>query len=152
MARTPDTRTPEAASATATAPATATVTASGSGSDPTPAPDAFLADCRARQAFDLLLNTWNPVVLWALRHGPLRHGALRTRIGGISAKVLTETLRRLEHHGLVSRTTHPAAPPRVEYGLTDLGRTLLDPIDSFGRWAFTHGDALLRAQDEANSA
>ncbi|WP_435856185.1 winged helix-turn-helix transcriptional regulator [Streptomyces physcomitrii] len=148
MARTPDTRTPEAAPA----PTPASGSAPTPGPGLAPDPDAFLADCRARQAFDLLLNTWNPVVLWALRQGPLRHGALRTRIGGISAKVLTETLRRLEHHGLVSRTTHPAAPPRVEYGLTDLGRTLLDPIDSFGRWAFTHGDALLRAQDEANSA
>jgi DNA-binding HxlR family transcriptional regulator len=88
---------------------------------------AFLADCRARLAFDLLANTWNAVALWALRHGPVRHGELRGRIGGISQKVLTETLR--------------------EYELTALGRSLLGPIESLGAWAFEHGDEVMAAQD-----
>ncbi|MET8803876.1 helix-turn-helix domain-containing protein [Streptomyces sp. NPDC004546] len=79
---------------------------------------AFLADCRARLAFDLLGNTWNSVLLWTLRDGPSRPGALRERIGGISQKVLTETLRRLEFNGLVERRAHGGSPPRVEYGLT----------------------------------
>ncbi|WP_353944994.1 helix-turn-helix domain-containing protein [Streptomyces sp. HUAS MG91] len=108
----------------------------------------FLADCRARLAFDLLANTWNAVVLWALRHGPCRPGELRERIGGISAKVLTETLRRLEFNGLVTRHAYEETPPRVEYRLTDLGRTLLAPIDAFGAWAFEHGDKVLAAQEE----
>jgi DNA-binding HxlR family transcriptional regulator len=107
----------------------------------------FLADCRARLAFDLLANTWNAVVLWALRGSPVRHGELRERIGGISQKVLTETLRRLEFNGLVARRAHPGAPPRVDYELTELGRTLLAPIDAFGAWAFEHGDDVLAAQD-----
>ncbi|MET7569939.1 helix-turn-helix domain-containing protein [Streptomyces sp. NPDC005492] len=107
----------------------------------------FLADCRARLAFDLLGNTWNCVVLWALRHGPRRPGALRGQIGGISQKVLTETLRRLEFNGLVERRSYGGSPPRVEYGLTALGRTLLDPIDAFGAWAFEHGDEVMAAQD-----
>ncbi len=109
--------------------------------------DAFLADCRARLAFDLLANTWNAVVLWALRHGPRRPGALREHIGGISPKVLTETLRRLESNGLVERTAYAEAPPRVEYALTPLGRTLLGPIDAFGAWAFEHGDEVMAAQE-----
>ncbi|MER6996979.1 helix-turn-helix domain-containing protein [Streptomyces sp. NPDC000410] len=114
--------------------------------------DAFLADCRARLAFDLLSNTWNAVVLWALRDGPRRPVELRERIGGISSKVLTETLRRLQFNGLVARrATHAAAPPRVEYELTDLGRTLLAPIDAIGAWAFEHGDEVMAAQ-EAESA
>ncbi|MEU4746799.1 helix-turn-helix domain-containing protein [Actinosynnema sp. NPDC023658] len=97
----------------------------------------FLADCRARQAFDLLANTWNPVVLHALRHGPRRPADLRRTIGGIRPKVLTETVRRLEGAGLVART---ALRDRVEYSLTDLGRSLLDPIDALGRWAHERGD------------
>jgi len=107
----------------------------------------FLADCRARLAFDLLGNTWNAVVVWALRHEPVRHGELRDRIGGISQKVLTETLRRLEFNGLVRRRAYDGSPPRVEYELTGLGRSLLAPIGAFGVWAFEHGDEVMEAQE-----
>ncbi|MFD0357802.1 winged helix-turn-helix transcriptional regulator [Streptomyces sp. NPDC127110] len=107
--------------------------------------DAYLADCRARLAFDLLANTWNAVVLWSLREGPTRHGELREKIGGISSKVLTETLRRLEFNGLVERRTDET--PRITYGLTPLGQSLLGPIDAFGAWAFEHGDKVLAAQE-----
>ncbi|WP_171170086.1 helix-turn-helix domain-containing protein [Streptomyces sp. I05A-00742] len=109
--------------------------------------DAYIADCRARLAFDLLSNTWNAVLIWALRDGPRRPGELRDHIGGISPKVLTETLRRLEFNGLVARHVHGGAPPRVEYELTALGRTLLGPIDAFGTWAFEHGDEVMAAQE-----
>lgn len=109
--------------------------------------NAFLADCQARLAFDLLSNTWNAVVLWALRDGPRRPRDLREHIGGISSKVLTETLRRLEHNGLLERRTHPGAPPHVEYGLTDLGRTLLEPVGALGAWAFEHAAEVMAAQD-----
>ncbi|WP_436761961.1 winged helix-turn-helix transcriptional regulator [Streptosporangium sp. V21-05] len=112
-------------------------------------PRVFLADCRARLAFDLVGNTWNAVVVWALRAGPRRPGELREEIGGISAKVLTETLRRLEYNGIVSRRAYAEAPPRVEYGLTDLGQTLVPLIGAFGEWAFEHGDEVLDAQDRA---
>ncbi|MEW2577508.1 winged helix-turn-helix transcriptional regulator [Streptomyces syringium] len=111
--------------------------------------DAYLADCRARLAFDLLSNTWNPVLIWVLRDGPRRPGELRESIGGISPKVLTETLRRLESNGLVERHAYAEAPPRVEYELTALGRTLLGPIDAFGAWAFEHGDEVMAAQDRS---
>jgi DNA-binding HxlR family transcriptional regulator len=108
----------------------------------------FLADCQARLAFDLISNTWTAVVVWSLRHGPRRPGDLRTQIGGISPKVLTETLRRLESNGLVARQAYAEAPPRVEYELTDLGRTLLGPIGALGEWAFDHADEVLAAQDQ----
>ncbi len=114
--------------------------------------DTFLADCRARLAFDLLSNTWNAVVLWALRDGPARSVDLRKRIGGISSKVLTETLRRLQFNGLVERRAHPDAPSRVAYELTSLGRTLLSPIDAIGAWAFEHGDEVMAAQEAACAA
>ncbi|MER5352656.1 helix-turn-helix domain-containing protein [Kitasatospora sp. NPDC002551] len=113
--------------------------------------DSFLADCRARLAFDLLANTWNAVVLWALRDGPLRPVELRERIGGISSKVLTETLHRLRFNGLVERHALPGAPPRVEYRLTALGRTFLAPIDAVGAWAFEHGDEVMAAQERAEA-
>jgi DNA-binding HxlR family transcriptional regulator len=112
----------------------------------------FIADCRARLAFDLLGNTWNAVVIWSLRHGPRRPHELRRRIGGISAKVLNETLRRLEFHGLVRRRRYREAPPRVEYELTPLGRTLLPPIEAFGDWAFRHGDEVVAAQERGAGA
>ncbi|MEU8756781.1 winged helix-turn-helix transcriptional regulator [Streptomyces chartreusis] len=111
--------------------------------------DAFLADCRARLAFDLLSNTWNAVVLWALRDGSKRPVELRERIGGISSKVLTETLRRLQFNGLIDRHAPADRPARIEYELTPLGRTLLTPIDAVGAWAFEHGDEVMAAQETA---
>lgn len=104
----------------------------------------FVADCQSRLGFDLLSNTWNAVVIWTLRQGPLRHGELRTRIGGISQKVLTETLRRLEDSGLVERL-----PGRAGYALTELGRSLLGPIEALGAWAHEHAGDVLDAQDRA---
>ncbi len=109
--------------------------------------DGYLADCRARLAFDLLANTWNSVVLWALRDGPSRHVELRGRIGGISSKVLTETLRRLKFNGLVERRVGAGTESRAAYALTPLGRTLLGPIGAFGEWAFEHGDEVMAAQE-----
>lgn len=114
--------------------------------------DARLADCRARLAFDLLSNTWNAVVLRALRDGPRRPVELRERIGGISSKVLTETLRRLQFNGLVDRHPLPGAPPRVDYRLTALGRSFLAPIEAVGAWAFEHGDEVMAAQDRGEAA
>ncbi|KIF73748.1 hypothetical protein QR77_06625 [Streptomyces sp. 150FB] len=108
--------------------------------------DRLLADCRARLGFDLLGNTWNPVVLLALAEGPRRPGELRTEIGGISAKVLTETLRRLEGCALLERSVYAESPPRVEYALTGLGRSLLEPIGALGRWSAEYGDAFVAAQ------
>ncbi|WP_119287683.1 helix-turn-helix domain-containing protein [Streptomyces sp. YIM 130001] len=114
--------------------------------------DPFLADCRARLAFDLFSNTWNPVVLWALRNGPMRPVELRERIGGISSKVLTETLRRLRANGLVERNERTGSASRVEYRLTALGGTLLSPIDAVGAWAFEHGDEVMTAREAACTA
>ncbi|MEV5754113.1 helix-turn-helix domain-containing protein [Actinoallomurus sp. NPDC052308] len=109
----------------------------------------LLADCQTRLAFDLLANTWNAVVIYALRHGPGRPVELRKVIGGISGKVLTETLRRLEDDGLVTRRAYAEAPPRVEYELTEAGRGLLEPIEAFGRWTEQYADAVVAAQERA---
>ena len=72
-------------------------------------------------------------------------------IGAISRKVLTQTLRRLSRHGLVSRHAYSEAPPRVEYNLTELGRTLIQPIRDLTQWAEEHGSTILDALDEADA-
>ncbi len=110
----------------------------------------LVADCRLRAATDLFAHTWDPVALAALRTGPHRRRELRTAIGGISDKVLTDTLHRLLANGLISRHAYAEAPPRVEYGLTTLGQSLLDgPMAALGRWTLEHGDELLEAQERA---
>jgi DNA-binding HxlR family transcriptional regulator len=108
--------------------------------------DVFLADCPARLAIETIADKWSVVVLYGLSRGSRRHGELVELIGGISKKMLTQTLRRLEQHGLVTRTTFAQVPPRVEYDLTELGRTLIAPIETLTRWAESNGDALLEAQ------
>ncbi|MEU7530999.1 helix-turn-helix domain-containing protein [Saccharothrix sp. NPDC042600] len=104
----------------------------------------FLADCQARLAFDLMANTWHPVVVFALRDGARRPAELRRIIGGIRPKVLTESLRRLEAYGLVAREV---GTDRVEYSLTALGESLLGPIDALGRWALDHGHEVALPDD-----
>ncbi|BBB02193.1 putative transcriptional regulator [Actinacidiphila reveromycinica] len=105
----------------------------------------FLADCPARLAVELIADKWTVVVLAGLSRGPVRHGELIDLIGGISRKVLTQTLRRLQAHGLVRRHAHTEAPPRVEYELTALGATLAEPIHVLAEWARANGEAVLDA-------
>ncbi|WP_328469268.1 winged helix-turn-helix transcriptional regulator [Streptomyces sp. NBC_00448] len=114
-----------------------------------PPGDLFLADCPARLAVELIADKWTVVVLYGLSKGPVRHGELVELIGGISRKVLTQTLRRLAAHGLVSRHAYAEVPPRVEYELTALGATLIEPIHMLTEWARANGDAVLAALDEA---
>ena len=73
-----------------------------------------------------------------LAHGTKRYVELQREIGGISQKMLTQTLRSLERDGLVRRTVHPVVPPKVEYALTKLGRTLIEPLQGLCRWSEKH--------------
>ncbi len=107
----------------------------------------FLADCPARLAVEVIADKWAVVALWGLNDGPRRHSELITLIGGISKKVLTQTLRRLHTNGLVERQDYGGVPPRVEYELTELGRTLMDPIRMLTGWAEENGEAILAAQE-----
>ncbi len=111
--------------------------------------DVFLADCPARLAVDLIAGKWSVVVIYGLSRGPQRHSDLVQLIGGISKKMLTQTLRRLEGHGVVTRQVYAEVPPRVEYDLTELGHTLIEPIAALTRWAETNGGAILDALDNA---
>jgi DNA-binding HxlR family transcriptional regulator len=113
----------------------------------------FVADCRVRLASDLLAHTWDPVILLALKDGPRRRADLRSWIGGISDKALTESLRRLLASGLVDRTRRRSAPPRVDYALTPLGVTFVDgPLMALGKWAHEHGDDVVDALERAAQA
>lgn len=114
-----------------------------------PCPDVFSARCLSRRALDLIADTWSVLVLGALLERTHRHSELRRRIEGISQKMLTQTLRNLEHNGLVNREIYPEVPPRVEYSLTPLGETLREPIGALCAWAQSNlGDVPGRPQPD----
>ncbi|WP_169730996.1 winged helix-turn-helix transcriptional regulator [Lentzea kentuckyensis] len=93
-------------------------------------------------------NKWTAMVVIALGRGDgLRFRDLRVVVEGISAKVLTETLRDLERDGIVARREYAEMPPRVEYELTDLGRTLHVPLQALGLWAEEHTAEVLAARE-----
>lgn len=109
----------------------------------------LVADCRLRAAVDLFAHTWDPVILAALHPGPRRRVELRAAVGGISDKVLTESLTRLLDSGLVERHRYAEAPPRVEYRLTPLGRTFVDgPLTALAEWTTEYGDQLTQPLDD----
>lgn len=107
----------------------------------------FLADCPTRLTTEILADKWAALVLFGLNEAPRRHGELVTLIGGVSRKVLTQTLRRLQDYGLVERRV--IRPRQIEYDLTDLGRTLIDPIETLTGWAREHGGSVTAYQDAA---
>ncbi len=109
-------------------------------------PDLFDADCPSRAVLDLIADKWSILVLSALHHGVNRNGELLRRIGGISQKALTRTLRDLEHNGLVVRTDHFEVPPRVDYALTDTGESLFPLLGMLCDWALAHADVLPAAR------
>ena len=102
--------------------------------------------CVALATFDVIAHRWSALVIYALSRGLRRHTELRADITEISQKILTETLRRLERDGLVTRTVFPTVPPRVDYELTALGHSLRDTVEAVGRWAVTNHPAIRAAQ------
>jgi DNA-binding HxlR family transcriptional regulator len=108
--------------------------------------------CPTRAMLDRIGDRWTVLVVGALASGPLRFGQLASRIDGVSQKMLTQTLRGLERDGLVNRTIFPQIPPRVEYELTDRGRTLQEPLRALEGWAATHMADVLRSREAYDSA
>jgi DNA-binding HxlR family transcriptional regulator len=92
----------------------------------------------AREALNRVGDKWSIYIVGHLRDGRLRFNALWRGIEGISQRMLTLTLRGLERDGLVTRTIYPTMPPRVGHELTDLGRTLLEPVLAISQWAERH--------------
>ena len=99
--------------------------------------------CPSRTVLRHVVDRWTPLVVTVLADGPSRFGELRARVGGVTPKVLTQTLRSMERDGLVTRTQLPGVPPRVDYELTDLGRSLQAPIDALRTWIHTHSAQIL---------
>ncbi|WP_416358138.1 winged helix-turn-helix transcriptional regulator [Aureimonas phyllosphaerae] len=91
-------------------------------------------------------DKWSVLVVMQLGSGPRRFSELKRSIGSISQRMLTLTLRGLERDGLVTRTVTPSIPPRVDYELTGLGRSLLDPVQAIGAWAVDNHERITRAQ------
>ena len=109
-------------------------------------PDIFQANCLSRQVLQLIADEWTPLVIYALEVGTMRFGQLLKRINGISKKMLTQTLRSMERNGLVQRVVYPVVPPAVEYSLTPLGQTLIEPVEALRIWAYAHLQEVAQAQ------
>jgi DNA-binding HxlR family transcriptional regulator len=107
-------------------------------------------DCPIRQTMTILSDKWVLHVLVALSTGTKRTGQIKRMLLNISPKVLTQTLRKLETHGLVCRVVYNEVPPRVEYSLTDLGKTLQTPIRALKLWATDHFDEMIAFRDSHN--
>jgi DNA-binding HxlR family transcriptional regulator len=104
-------------------------------------------DCRAvSEVLARVGDKWTVLVVSALGDGPKRFNELRRGLGSISQRMLTLTLRGLERDGLVTRTVTPSIPPRVDYALTRLGRSLLDPVSALGLWARRNRAAMADAR------
>jgi DNA-binding HxlR family transcriptional regulator len=112
-----------------------------------PAPDPYSSRCPSRQLLDRIGDKWTVLVIVVLTPGPLRYGDLARAIEGVSQKMLTQTLRHLERDGLVTRTVHATVPVRVDYELTDLGRSLTGPLAVLTAWATDHLPVIEQARE-----
>ena len=109
--------------------------------------NAYVAECPSRQVLDAISDKWVTLVLNALAGGPLRYSDLARRIAGVSQKMLTQTLRRLERDGLLTRTITPSVPVRVDYQLTSLGETILPVVTAIKQWSEAHIAEIHTARD-----
>ncbi len=113
--------------------------------------DVFNHLCPTRQVLDRIAGKWSVLIIRRLSEGTLRFSQLRRAIGGISQKALTSTLRGLERDGIVSRRLYASVPPRVEYSLTELGRSLIKLVASVCSWAEDHIEEVKAARQEFDS-
>jgi DNA-binding HxlR family transcriptional regulator len=111
-----------------------------------PTVSVYSACCPTRMVLDHVADKWAGLVLMLLADGPIRFNELRRRVDGISPKVLSQVLKRLERDGLLTRHVFPTVPVTVEYRITPLGRTLHAAIEPLVRWAEEHSDEVLSAQ------
>lgn len=110
--------------------------------------DVSHGDClAAREVLNRVGDKWSVAVVGLLGEGPVRFSEIKRSIEGISQRMLTLTLRGLERDGLITRTVFPTIPPRVEYALTTLGKTLLEPVRALATWAQKHRQEIQAARD-----
>jgi DNA-binding HxlR family transcriptional regulator len=108
--------------------------------------DGAHAACPIRDVLERVGDRWSLLVLERLASGTKRFTVIRREVGDISQRMLAQTLRRLEQDGLVTRTAHPTIPPRVDYALTPLGRSFLEPIGALIQWANANHAAIREAR------
>lgn len=109
--------------------------------------DVMMATCPSRTSLARIANKWTAMIVIALSERPMRFTDIQTRVDGISGKVLTDTVRALERDGILARQVFPEVPPRVEYSLTELGQTLIEPLEALRTWAESHIEEVLAARD-----
>lgn len=112
-----------------------------------PEPEIFTLNCPTQQILDVIADKWSVIVLYCLAYRSRRYKEIQRRIEGISQKVLTQTLRKLERHGLIERTVLSEMPPSVEYSLTSLGQTLIDPLMAIANWSRKHFAEVVTSRD-----
>ena len=112
------------------------------------------AQCPSRLVLDRIADKWTALIIQLLSKKTMRYAELQREIGGISQKMLTQTLRSLERDGLLDRKVYPVVPPKVEYSLSRLGRTLIEPLRALCRWSEKHLPELQanRARSRAQEA
>ncbi|MGB7414519.1 MAG: helix-turn-helix domain-containing protein [Thermosynechococcaceae cyanobacterium] len=111
-----------------------------------PEPEVFTLNCPTQQTLDVIADKWSVIVMYCLAYRPRRYNEIQRRIEGISQKMLTQTLRRLERHGLVQRTVLSEMPTSVEYSLTILGETLMEPLLAIATWSRAHFPEMVAAR------
>lgn len=111
-------------------------------------PFVFEQPCPIRDVLDRIGDQWSLLILEVLEHGTMRFSEIERAITDISKQMLAKTLRRLEEDGFVKRTLYPEVPPRVEYELTDLGRSFLAPMKGVIAWANENHQAICEARSE----
>lgn len=103
-----------------------------------PSPLQAMSYCPVTETLHVIGGKWKPIILWQLENGTVRFGQLRRVIKGITQKMLTQQLRELEDDGIIWRKVYPEVPPRVEYGVTDYGRTIRPLLNEMAQWGISH--------------
>ncbi len=98
----------------------------------------FDTSCAGHQILEHIANKWTLLIVYALTQGKKRYSELKQQVVGVSPKMLIQNLRNLERYGLIEREVYPTVPPRVEYSLTPLGASLVEPLAILGEWAYRH--------------
>jgi DNA-binding HxlR family transcriptional regulator len=101
-----------------------------------------------RGVLELVADKWSILVIYHLHKKTLRHTQLKRLVTGVSTRMLSVTLRKLEQNGLVHRMVYPVVPPKVEYSLTELGRTLVKPLKMLCEWSEAHLEDVIAARDQ----
>ncbi|MDG4825962.1 helix-turn-helix domain-containing protein [Asanoa sp. WMMD1127] len=115
-------------------------------------PDVYRADCPSRAVLEHVTSRWGVLVLGVLLDRPHRFSELRREIGGVSEKMLAQTLQTLERDGFVHRDAKPVIPPRVDYSLTPMGREVAERISSLARWVEARLDDVFEARGAYDQA